>query len=106
MERCLATSPSPVLLLVVSFQIIINSAKKDSARMSKLFSDFFWTSVVPSHLFFLLTFFCPLFSFLLLSSDLLFSEIAYSSITFISNSRKFRIGFTFIIKVTNVSLLY
>lgn len=59
-------------------QIRKRRAKKDKVKIIKLFSDFFWIYVVPSHYFFLLPFLCWLFNLFRLSSDLLFSETASS----------------------------
>lgn len=80
--------------------------KNKKARISKLFTDFFCISVLPSHLPFLLDFLYPCASFLRLYSDLLFSEKASYQKTLISSSRRLKIGFIFISSVTKVSRLY
>ena len=88
------------------FQMIKSRIRKDNASISKLFKDFLWITVTPYHELFLFYFFCAPASFLRLSSDLLLSDTASSSITFISSSLKLMVVLTFMSKVIKVSLLY
>lgn len=99
---------SPYILFVVLpiFPITVKSIKNMKAINSKIWRHFFCNYVEFYHLFFYFGLFSPFPSFLLLSSDLLFSDMFYYSWNEVVGSRRFIMGLVFIINVTKVSLLY